>query len=80
MSLGDQRQVKPMGDPDLHRQLAAEVEVIVRTYAPEGDAAALESVAATLEVSADRFVVGRERARLWAVLLRQRAAESLKVA
>jgi hypothetical protein len=54
------------------------VNILARRYAPEGDAASLDAVATTLEASADGFVVGRDRIRLWIILLRERA-HSLQV-
>jgi hypothetical protein len=62
-----------MVDQTLREELAAEVNVIARDYAPRGDPTSLEAVAATLEAAADSFVVGGQRLRLWIMLLRERA-------
>jgi hypothetical protein len=71
-------QLFSMVDPILRQELTAEVNILARRYAPEGDAPSLDAVATTLEASADGFVVGRDRIRLWIILLRERA-HSLQV-
>lgn len=59
---------------DLRQELDREVELLARTYAPDGCAERLVAAAVALEEAEGLKGPGRTRALLWAALLRRRAA------
>jgi hypothetical protein len=61
-------------DRRLRLALDAEVEVLARRYAPNGDPEALTAVADVLEHQASRLGCGGPHARLWAAAFRRMAA------
>lgn len=62
--------------PDLQQELGAEVEVLVRSFAPDADPVSLRSAAAVLDAYADLFDVGRGRMKLWGAALRLMASDA----